>query len=259
MVSEKARSFPWLMLTLVVAALFALALAGCGGDQSSSSSATESEAAAADEIAIPDDLAEAAETTKNVSMNADESAAEDLSKLPKEEDADVAKFDASDIEDGIEDQSKAPSGTTLVYTGGIQVLLPTSWNYALDPDGWNFATRDGQVWGGIYSEARSSSLSYNVEAMAASVPQILHESGADDIAVLNFDSRYSRSGTLCDSYILASATIQGQQYYCYYEYTLSKSYVNWMYFGGPAKSFKAHVDEIAGITDSLSYNAGEAI
>ena len=262
MLAEKPRSLSVILLACIAAALFALALAGCSSQPSSGSpadSGSGSTETAADEIAIPDDLADVAAATKGVAANADAEKAEDISKLPFSADEDAATLGEGDIETGIEDQSKAPSGQTLIHTGGIEVLLSSAWNYRVTSDGWDFATRDGLVWGGIYSTERSSALVYNVEAMASSIPQILHEQGAEDVQVVNFDTRYSSSGALCDAFILCAATFEGQHCYCYYEYTLTKSHVNWMYFSGLDTDFKAHLSDISDVVDSLAFLPGEMI
>ena len=266
MVQGKVQRVPALLLALLVATLFALALAGCG-DQSSSSSASSSEAsqeatdssATSSEVAIPDELADVAAATKSIATNADAAKAEDLSSLPSADNADAVERAASEIDTGIEDESKAPSGQTLVYTGGIQILVPSTWNYRVENNGWDLESRSGQLWGGIYAYARQSSNTYDVEAMAASIPQMLNENGFTNIRVIEYNNCYSTNGTLCSAYIHCVGQKDGYTFMYYYEYILSKNYINFMYLSGEASNFSANISELQGITNSLAFNEGEMI
>ena len=266
MVQGKVQRVPALLLALLVATLFALALAGCG-DQSSSSSASSSEAsqeatdssATSSEVAIPDELADVAAATKSIATSADAAKAEDLSSLPSADNADAVERAASEIDTGIEDESKAPSGQTLVYTGGIQILVPSTWNYRVENNGWDLESRSGQLWGGIYAYARQSSNTYDVEAMAASIPQMLNENGFTNIRVIEYNNCYSTNGTLCSAYIFYAASRGGSEYVLFQQFVESASYINVLELGGPSAGFEANYNDLKAAANSLGFVPGEAI
>ena len=266
MEKERAQGLPALVATFLIAALFAFTLAGCG-DQSSGSSGSSSEAsqgaaessAASGEVTFPDDLADATAEMKSIAMDADAEDAVDLSSLPSAEDQDAAKLEADEIATGLADESKAPSGQVLLYTGGVQVLVPSTWSYRADAEGWDLVSSDGRLWGGLYAMARQSGYTYDVEAMAASIPQNLKSGGFTDIQIVGFGNCYSSKGTHCSSYIQCVAQKDGMSFGCYYVYILSKSYINYFYLAGDANSFEANLSDLSSMIDSVAFNGGEEI
>lgn len=247
----------WILF--VIAAIFALTLAGCGNDAADNASSASGANSTASDSVDSDAPAEISAVSKSMLSGVDASKAVDLSTLLVDGDESVAALEPGDVGMGIDDESKAPTGRTLITCGGIQILLPSTWNYRIDPDGWSLASRDGLLEGGLIATPRSASLTYDVEAMAASVPQVLNEAGATNCQVLSFDNVYSSKGALCASYIYCDAMIDGQVYRCFYEYVLSASNVNCLYLFGSVDNVVANASELGSIVDSLAFNPGEEI
>ena len=251
------RTPSWLLF--VTAVVFAIALAGCGNQAGNSSSTGSETGDSASVSASVDGSTALSDATKSILSGVDASKSVDLSTLLTEGDESVAKLEAGDIGVGIDDESKAPAGQTLITCGGIETFLPSTWKCRMVADGWRFLSRDGRFEGGMLYVPRSASQSYDVEKMAASVPQQLYEYGATDCQVMHFDNVYSNTGTLCASYVYCDAMFGGQTYRYFYEFVLSASYVNCLCLQGDVDDVIANADELGSIVNSLAFIPGEEI
>ena len=255
---EKTRGLSTCLL-FVFAAVFAIALAGCGNQAENASGAASEASGSVSENANSSESAEIAVAAKSILSDVDASKQVDLSTLLKDGDDGADKLQDSGIGEGIDDESKAPAGQTFLSSGGLQILIPSTWNFWVDPDGWDFESRDGRLGGYLVSFERQVYATYDVEMLAASIPQALNENGATDLQVVSYGNAYSDLGTLCSTYICCDATISGQAYRYYCEYALSKSYVHCLCLYGTVSDVVANADELGAIIDSLSFNPGEAI
>ena len=210
-------------------------------------------------MAIPEDVAAAAEVSRNIAESEDAVEAEDLSQYPASDEK-VLETPSDEVEGGLEDESKAPSDKTLVWAGGVQLQIPTdTWTYQSSNEGWNLARRDGTLCGMIAAVDKSKASGATVEEMAASIPANLQKNGASSVYVVDYGNKYSHKGTHCSSYIMVSVTKGGTDYMFYYEYIESKTCVNVVMLGGPTKYTAQLGSELDAIIATIAFNPGEEI
>ena len=248
------------IMALLLAAMLALFLAGCGGQSSSSSSASETESSSeATEVAIPNDVAAISDVVKGVAESGDATGADEIDKLPTAEAAEGESLEASEIEVGTDDSSKYSGDVALVQLGGIQMVVPTSWRAGNQPDGYVFANPAGDVICIVSAYAKASGETLPLEDLARAIPSKLASSGLSDVTVMNYGTDYSATGTLCTSFVYCSGTLNGTEYLVYDQIVDSKNYANLVEIMAPANAFKANFDEISTMTKSLYFKPGEEI
>lgn len=264
MVLEKTSArYSWIA-ALFMALVLAACLAGCGDQSSSSASSSESSAtaepsAAADEIAIPEDLADATETAKGIADNGATEGAEDLSALPTRESDKAKDLEVSELAEGSGDQSKVPQNQMLLQEGGVEIYIPSGWLVSRDYDGYVMGPRDGSVTGYLYSDYKKSGTRYDVEAMAASIPRNMAANGWSGIEIIDFGTSYSNKGTLCGAYVFYVANKGGNEYVFFQQFVESASYINVLELGGPSTGFEANYSDLKAVANSIEFVAGEAI
>ena len=264
MVLEKTSTrYSWIA-ALFMALVLAACLAGCGDQSSSSASSSESSgtaesSAAADEIVIPEDLADATETAKGVVDNGATEGAEDLSTLPTRESDKAKDLEVSELAEGSGDQSKVPQNQILLQEGGVQMCIPSAWLVSRDYDGYVMGPRDGSVTGYLYSDYKKSGVRYDLESMAASIPKNMASNGWTNIEIIDYGTAYSDKGTLCSAYIFYAASRGGSEYVLFQQFVESASYINVLELGGPSAGFEANYNDLKAAANSLGFVPGEAI
>ena len=255
-----------------VALCFGIALAGCSsGSSSSAASSASSEAAssesasasadssAATEVAVPEEVASAAEATKGIVQNNDTSAAADFDTLPTSAEEEATTPESGKVEEGLDDASKAPSNVTLVMTAGVQAQVPANWFISQDADGFVFQNPEGTVIGFLYGFPKQSGMRYDVESMAKSVPCNFMDMGYTNVEILGCSAVYSDKGTLVGADVHFLATYNGVQYSHYCLVLESASYINCLEVHGTVNEYYAYFDTIQAIVDSVCYDPSEAI
>lgn len=255
--------YGWIAALFMALAL-AFCLAGCGDQSASSASSSESEAAAessatADEIAIPEDIADATEAAKGIADNGTTDGAEDLSALPTYEGDTVKDLEVAELAEGSADESKVPQNAMMLQEGGVQMYVPSSWLISRDYDGYVMSPRDGSVTGYLYSNYKTSGTRYDVESMAASIPGAMSANGWANIQMIDYGTSYSDKGTLCGAYVFYAASRGGNEYVFFQQFIESASYINILELGGPSAGFEANYNDLKAAANSLSFAPGEAI
>ena len=259
--TRQTRVLSTLLIALAVAAL--LAFAGCSNQPpsgSATSQAASGASSAKDEGASPDESEKLDAIVAGVLENEGTSESKGLSSFPTRTDDEVAELGGDDLEIGFDDEAKGPSAQTVLRVGGIQMQIPTSWQYAQGKNGWELASKDGAVTGFMRAKSVKDPAYVDVEAMAISVPEALHNGGADVVEVVNYENRYSSiSGKLCAARIACAFSLDGVTYFAYAEYVVSKSHSNSIWLSGEANGFKGHLAELEQITESVAYNPGDEL
>ena len=259
---------------LLSSSILALSLltTGCGQTQADSGSSTPAQEEAAEDtsedtgeqtlsmIEVPEELSAQSEIVRSVSAGTDAQDSGDISDLPTRED-DLLETLApeGDIETGLEDASKAPSGKTLLIDGGIQMAIPSSWLISQDEDSFVMQDPRGDIVGYMYSTTKPAGASYDLESMAASIPLLMADRGYTDIEIVSFETYYTRSGRPCSSLICYGASYNGVDFLFYTQFVESKSYLNCVEFAGTLDGFYNNLSDIADATDSIAFNSGEAL
>ena len=258
-----------------VALCFGIALAGCSSgspssaasgsssaESSASSAAASSESASTDaaaDITVPEEASSVAEATKGTIEGNDTSAAAEFDSLPASDDADAAVAMAAEVEEGLDDASKAPGDATLLMVGGIQMQVPKDTLVSSTSDGYVFQSPDQAVTGCIMSYQKQSGEKVDVEALVKSLPSSLARSGFANATIANYNTLYSNKGTLVGAEVLISAYYNGAECSIYVVILESANYLNSVEFVGLADDFHANASTIQAIVRTISYNPGEAI
>jgi len=198
-------------------------------------------------------------TTRALVASDDKSAAEEFDSLPSGDAVDAEALEGDDIEEGVDDASKAPANTTLLMQGGIQMALPSDWLFTSDQDGFVFDNPAGTVIGWMYSYAKADGASLDVEQEVKCLPVVAKQNGYTNIEVIAYETLYSSKGTLASARICYAATYQGVEYIFFAQMVESKSFYNVVELVGETKDFAAELQTLGDITDSIAYNDGETI
>jgi len=246
----------------------ALTLTGCGqastDDQATNDQAVEAEATedeqAADQNAldIPAELAPITDQVRSMTLPTDTTDA-DLDAYETVTDDELAIEPEDEISEASGDSSKAAAGMTIYQIGGMQLTIPTSWHVAQDGYGYSMLSSDGGVYGYGEPVAKEAGYTYDVASMAAGYPKYLSDCGYTNIEVVVYDTIYSTSGKLVDSYIQVKCDADGESYMFYTEYLESKSYINYLCGCATVDKWNENFDDISAIINSVSFTAGEAI
>lgn len=260
----------------VMALCFGLALAGCSSgssssagsasasaDSSASSAASASESAApsdaATEVVVPPDIADATDAAKEAVENNDTTGADDFDSLPVSSDDEAASLGSSEIDEGLEDASKAPDDVTLLSTAGVQLQVPIDWAVSADVDGYVFQNPERTIAGYLFGYPKKTGAKLSVEALVKSLPNSYAQQGFTGIEIINNEVAYSSKGRLASANVTFTVTSDGVQYIVFAQVVESANYVNYIELVGSASDFYANIDELQGIVDSIGFNVGEAI
>lgn len=255
-----------------VALAFTLALTGCG--QAADTGAAETEEAteevteeatdeasddAAEDEEFAGDLSDAILAPRTIMETEDELETVDLGTLPASEDNESAAEDKESVEEGLEDESKAPANTKLVTFGGMEVQIPSSWKGQKAGNAFVMLSLDGAVAGRIEAIAKKQGYAYDVTAMSAAIPTELQRQGYTDVKVTDYGAVQSARGTLCDSYVQVSFTANGMTCVAYFEYLESKSYVTYLGLSSGLQAWNKNAEDLASIVGSVCFAPGEMI
>ena len=251
------------MVTIVLCLL----LAGCGEQSSSSSTASESEASSATEstaatdgeVTVSDDIAEISDVTKGIAEENDAEGADEADALPTGEAEDGKELEASEMEEGDDDDSKYSGDLVRLTHGGVQMAVPATWRIGNTDDGFVLTNQVGTVVVVVNAYSKSPNEVVPLEDLAKATPVKLSRQGLEDVKVMKLGTDYSGSGTLCTSYVFYSGKKNGYEFTMYDQFVDSKSYVSLIEVVAMTPDFQANFDEINTILNSLTFAPGEAI
>ena len=210
---------------------------------------------------IPELATKITAATRAVAADPQSAEAVDVESLPQSETDPLAVEREDEIANSDGDTSKAPTGLAWLSYGGIEMLVPTNWFVKHGVDGLDIMSADGMVSGYLGAIRKTAGYSYDVTAMASSIPQVLQRDyGATDIQVLAFDSLYSERGTLCDTYIQLGCMIDGQAAIYYCEYVESKSYISFLSLAATPDDWQKNWENgLYHVINSVRFAANEEI
>ena len=267
-----------------VALCFGVALAGCSSGSSSSAASSSASAAsssasasasasseaassasasassnAAGEVVVPTELASAVDASKAVVRGEGAPDAAEFDALPKSDAEEAPTLASDEIEEGLEDASKAPGDATLLMTSGIQMLVPSDWFFTSDEDGFVFQNPEGSILGFIYGFPKQPGVKYDVESIVKSVPINQKQNGYTNIEIISYNVGYSAKGTLVSADVTYAASYEGQEYIFYSQVVESTNFINCVEIGGTTRSFGGNLDLISAMIDTVGFNEGEII
>ena len=283
---------------LLLAALFAFCLVGCGSQATSSSASasggSSSAASSASGEAVSGSAASTATSSESVSGSAASTAASSGEAVLSDASSEVARAVLADLENGesvqaedgagepahadevlaaeskdfvvdVADDSRAQSNMVPLRAGSVQISVPADWITEQTDGNWRFQNKYRSMWGSLTASEISGPVLntfgvpiYDPEAIALSVPELLEKHGATEVKIFTYDKGYSPSGTLCAARMLVGAVIDNEKFVYYFAFIGSKSYTHQFMLCAEGDAFAADQATYEAIVESVAFDSADA-